>query len=158
MTDSEQHSRQSCLDAAYRYLAYRPRSRLELERYLAKKGCADAGSIMDELAQKGLLDDAAFARFWRSNRDSFHPRSRSILRSELRAKGVSADIIDEVLIDVDDMATAYEAAARKARRYRSEEYEVFRRRIGMFLRRRGFSHEVAQAAMQRLWEEGGESA
>jgi len=151
-------SRQRCLDAAYRYLAYRHRSKFEVKTYLKRKGFSDIEDVMLELGNKGLLDDLAFAQFWTANRESFHPRSRNMLRSELKGKGVAVDIINEVVAEVDDGASAYDAAKKKANRFADEDYDGFRRRLGVFLKQRGFGHEVVQNTVDRLWQERGQDA
>jgi regulatory protein len=146
---------QPCLDAAYRYLSLRPRSELEVRTRLKHKGyrapCID--QVLAELRRQGFLDDSSFARFWTENRESFSPRSRSLLRMELRRKGVPSQTISEVIQDLDDDDNAYRAARKKVRRPLTTDYQVFRRSMGGFLRRRGFSYEVCQRVLNRVWHE-----
>ncbi|NQT47880.1 MAG: regulatory protein RecX [Chloroflexi bacterium] len=158
MNDQPSHSHQRCLDTAYRYLAYRPRSEFELKTYLKRKGFTDIEAVMLELGKKGLLDDLAFAQFWTANRESFRPRSRVALRSELRAKGIAADIIDKVLMDTDEGTSAYNAAKSRAKRFAGEDYDSFRRRLGVFLKQRGFDYEVTRITIDHLWDERGKDA
>jgi len=46
------------------------------------------GQVLLEL---GLIDDMAFARFWRESRDMHRPQGRWALRQELRRKGIEAE-------------------------------------------------------------------
>ena len=101
----------------------------------------------------GLLDDASFARFWINNRDEFKPRSARAISYELRQKGVTDNIINEALADLDEDDAAYRAALSKLRRYRNSDEATFRKKIGDFLARRGFSYAVARDALDRLWIE-----
>jgi len=149
-----------CLNAAYRYLGYRPRSEAEVRGRLQRRGF-DAGSIeavIVRLKEQGLLDDAAFAQFWKENRESFSPRSRRLTKLELRRMGVVADIIEQVVGDVDDGENAYRAALRKTHHWPLSDYQSFRRRLGEYLRRRGFDYEVINQTVGRVWQERGNSS
>ncbi|MES0278914.1 MAG: RecX family transcriptional regulator [Dehalococcoidales bacterium] len=148
---------QRCYNAASRYLAYRPRSASELRQRLLKRGFGTEtiGAVVAELAEKGLLDDAAFARFWKENRDTFSPRSRWLVRAELRQKGIAAAVIEQVTGQADDSQSAYRAAQKKAGRLPLGDYPVFRRRLGDFLKRRGYGYGVVQETVARLWRELG---
>jgi regulatory protein len=148
-------SDQSCLDTALRYLSYRPRSEWEIRKYLEKRGVSPSsvGAVLLSLREQGLLNDVAFAEFWKTNRESFSPRSQAMLRSELRRKGIAQDIIAEVIQEVDEEASAYEAAQKRARRFATSDYDSFRRGVAAFLRQRGFNHEVAQQTINHLWKE-----
>ena len=146
---------QRCFDAALRYLDYRPRSQAELEERLRRRGFDKAAieTTLAHLEEQGLVDDLAFARFWQENRQAFSQRSQWLTRRELRQKGVAEDIIDRVLADVDDEASAYQAAIAKARRLSVADYEDFRRRLGDYLRRRGFGYGAIKSALQKVWAE-----
>ena len=146
---------QSPLDAAYRYLGYRPRSEFEIRVWLERKGFARRAieSTVSTLKAKGLLDDLAFARFWRESRESSSPRSRAALKRELRQKGIDPEVVAEALNGVDEEAAAYRAAQRKAARLRALDYNDFCTRLGAVLRRRGFSYEVTERIVNRLWQE-----
>jgi regulatory protein len=149
--------RQRCHNTASRYLAYRPRSESELRQRLLKRGfnAEVIGTVVAELAEKGLVNDAAFARFWKENRDTFSPRSRWLVSAELRQKGVATDVIEQVTGQADDGQSAYRAARRKAGRLPLGDYQVFRRRLGDFLRRRGYDYGVVQETVAGLWRELG---
>lgn len=144
-----------CLNAATRYLSYRPRSEAELREKLSRRGFTDDGiaAVLTRLKERGLVDDMAFARFWRDNRDSFSPRSQWLTKLELQRKGVDADIIDQVASAIDDNDSAYRTAQNKASRLSRADYPNFHRRLGAYLRRRGFDYEVINSTVKRLWPE-----
>jgi len=146
---------QRCLDAAARYLSYRPRSEAELRQRLYQRGFDDSSveAVLGRLKEQELVDDVSFARFWKDNRESFSPRSRALTRLELKQKGVAPDIIDQVLDAADDDDSAYRAAAGKLRSLPPTDYPSFRRRLGQYLRRRGFSYGVINNTVRRLWHE-----
>jgi len=144
-----------CLNIAYRFLSYRPRSEAEMKERLHSRGIEDSKIeiIINKLKEQHLLDDTAFAQFWKENRDTFRPRSQRLTRLELKKKGVADEIIKEVTADSDDIQTAYAAALSKAQRLPRQDYEVFCRRLGDYLKRRGFGYIVANQTVKRLWDE-----
>lgn len=156
LTRSDQFHR--CLNAAARYLSYRPRSEFELRDRLHRRGFDDSSleAVIAKLKDQGLVDDAAFAQFWKDNRESFSPRSQWLTRLELRRKGVAEDTIDQVTDQVDDEESAYRAGLSKARRLPSSDYQRFCRRLGDYLKRRGFGYRVANHTVKRVWHELGE--
>jgi regulatory protein len=143
------------LNLAYRFLSYRPRSEAEMKDRLHRRGFEDSKIeiIINKLKEQNLLDDTAFAQFWKENRDTFRPRSQRLTRLELKKKGVADEIIKEVTDDSDDMQSAYQAALHKAQHLPNQDYEVFRRRLGDYLKRRGFGYTVISQTVKRLWQE-----
>ena len=146
---------QRAFDRAARFLGYRPRSIDEVRRNLLKNNVAEdvAEAAIERLTRLGYLDDHAFARFWLENRDTFKPRGVRALRYELRQKGISDSVIDEVLDTFDATDAAYRAAQSRIRRMKgSTEYD-FRNKVGSFLQRRGFAYPVYRDVLERLSEE-----
>jgi regulatory protein len=148
---------QRCLNAAFHFLSYRPRSEAELRQRLGKRGFDgdNVAAVLARLKEQGLVDDLAFAQFWKDNRESFRPRSQWLTRLELRQKGVSEDIINRVAAEVDDEDSAYRAALSKARRLPTADYDGFRRRLGQYLKRRGFGYGLIKPTVERVWQECG---
>ncbi len=144
-----------CLNTAAHYLSYRPRSEFELRERLHQRGFDDDSveAVLAKLKEQGLVDDMAFAQFWKDNRESFSPRSQWLTKLELRQKGVASDIIDQIADTIDDEDSAYRAALSKARSLPLADYQSFRRRLGDYLKRRGFSYEVINHTIERLWPE-----
>jgi regulatory protein len=143
----------SCLNAATHFLGYRPRSEFEVRERLQRRGFDDntVEGVIAKLKEQGLVDDVAFAQFWKENRDSFSPRSQWLTKLELRQKGVTDDIIDQVIETIDDDDNAYRAALSKARSLPRSDYQGFRRRLGEYLKRRGFGYGVINHTIERLW-------
>ena len=153
----EADARHSAYEAALRLLSYRPRSEKEMRRRLGRRGIGLR--LIDEtvrqLRERGYLDDKAFARFWTETREATSPRSRRLIAQELRAQGVDAEMAAAATVSVADEEAAYRAASRRLHAFRGLDYETFRRRLGGFLVRRGFSYEVARRTMDRCWQEAG---
>ncbi len=146
---------QRCLNAAIRYLGYRPRSEVEIKQRLQRHGYDSACTekALSQLKAQGLVDDTAFARFWKDNRESFSPRSRRLTGLELRHKGLNSDVIESVTGEIDDGESAYRAALSKARRLSPADYADFRRRLAEHLGRRGFGYDVINETTERVWKE-----
>ena len=152
---SQHETYQRCLNAAVRFLRYRPRSEFEVRERLRHHGYDSQiiEATIASLKEKGLVDDQAFARFWADNRDAFSPRSQRLIKMELRRKGIDGDIIDQIVAPSDDIEGVYRAAWQKARSLPRTDYQSFRRRLGDYLRRRGFGYGVIEKAVQQAWQE-----
>ena len=143
-----------CLNAALRFLSYRPRSEAEMRMRLRRKFEQQTiDRVILHLKAGHMVDDVAFAQFWMENRESFSPRSKRMLKLELRRKGIEPEVIADVVDGIDEEEAAYRAAERRARPWAKEERNDFRKKLGAFLGRRGFSYEVANRVIERLWQE-----
>ena len=153
MTDS--NSLQDCLNAAYRYLSYRPRSEGEIRQGLHRRGFADevAEKTIAKLREQNLSDDFAFAQFWTGNRLSFRPKSKRLIQKELRDKKVAAEIIEQVTKDIDDEEIAYKLGCSRMHNLAHLDYPDFYRRLSSYLAYRGFSYEVIKRTVALLWQE-----
>jgi regulatory protein len=146
---------QDCLDAAYRYLSYRPRSEGEIRQWLRGRRFPKEviQAAIARLKEQNLADDLAFAQFWTDNRLSFRPKSRRLIKKELRDKNVSAEIIEQVTGDIDDEDTAYRLGSRRLPGLSRLDYPDFYRRLSSYLAYRGFNYEVIRETVARLWRE-----
>lgn len=145
---------------ALRLLSYRPRSRREVLERLKTKGVAEEvlALVLDRLSQAGLLDDLAFALWWIENREGFRPRSRSLLRYELRRKGVEEETIVQALEGIDETESARRAAQARLSRYAHLDEDTFRKKLSQFLMRRGFSYSVIREVVGNLVRDRQESS
>jgi regulatory protein len=84
-------------------LAPRAKSRDELLKHLIKRGCEidTANAALDSLELQGLLNDLEFAKLWSESRQRAKKLSKRVIATELRSKGVSQDIITEVIDEID---------------------------------------------------------
>jgi regulatory protein len=146
---------QRCLTAAFQFLSYRARSVSEIKERLLKRGfeTQDIERVILQLRHLGMLDDTAFARSWQEDRNTFRPRSQRVLKMELKLKGVEAEVIKAVVAETDEKANARRVAMSKARTIPVSDYQVFRRRLGAYLQRRGFEFSVINGAVKDAWQE-----
>jgi regulatory protein len=152
---ADSNSLPDCLDAAYYYLSYRPRSEGEIRQWLHRRGFAPEviEKTIARLSEQNLSDDFTFAQFWTENRLSFKPKSKRLLKKELRDKKVAAEIIEQVTKDIDDEKIAYELGSSRMPALAHLDYPDFYRRLASYLRYRGFSYQVIRDTAIRLWQE-----
>jgi regulatory protein len=153
------NSLQDSLNAAYNYLSYRPRSEGEIRQCLHKRGFANevAEKTIIKLRQQNLSDDFAFAQFWKDNRLSFKPKSKRLIKKELRDKKVAAEVIEQVTADIDDEEIAYKLGSSRMSTLDHLNYPDFYRRLSSYLAYRGFSYEVIKHTAALIWQEGEQS-
>ncbi len=142
-------------ERALKFLGPRPRSESEVRRRLKEHDIAPAAAdeVVARLKQAGLVDDQAFASYWVENRVTFRPRSKRVLRAELKQKGVSDEVLRAALDNTNDADAAYVLAQARARRLRGLEYPEFRRKLGEYLARRGFDFDLIPPLVERVWTE-----
>lgn len=137
------------------FLSYRVRSEKEIRQNLRKHDIPDEviEHTLVRLREGGLANDNQFARAWVENRNIFRPRSRRVLASELRQKGLDDEAVQSAVAGVDEDALAYESAVKRARRFKDLEWTEFRRKLSEYLARRGFSYSVIAPIVTRIWNE-----
>lgn len=141
---------------AIKLITYRDRSIAEIRQSLHQKQIPEEiiENVINRLGENGLLDDKRFANLWIENRNEFRPRSHRMLTLELQKKGISEDIISQVLENTTaDEELAHKAAQNQIRRYMTLEWQDFRRKLGSFLARRGFSYETVDLTVHQIWAE-----
>ena len=110
----------------------------------------DVDRALERLLELGYLDDRAWSERYVAGQRA-QTRGRSLLRSELRARGVTDEDAAEALDARDEVAAATEAALRHVRSLRLIEDEARRkRRLYDFLRRRGFADDICRQAMESV--------
>jgi SOS response regulatory protein OraA/RecX len=72
--------------------------------------------------------------------------------------GVLNDAIEQAVAGMDDDENAYRAALQKTHRGAPADYQSFRRRLGNYLRRRGFNYGIIVHTVDRIWQERGNSS
>ena len=137
------------------FLSYRARSESEIRRNLRKHEIPEevVEQTLERLRQDGLANDDQFAQAWVENRATFRPRSRRMMAMELKQKGLADEAIQSAIQNVDDEASALEAAQKRAARFKGLEWNDFRKKLSEFLARRGYSYSVIAPVVTRIWNE-----
>jgi regulatory protein len=137
-------------------LARRNRSTKEIVDRLTKAGFAEAviEETIDTLLDRKYLNDRQFTTEWIQNRIVFRPRSRRALSYELKIKGISSEIIENSLAQIQsDDNLAYLEASRYKKRLDKADWQEFRKRMTSHLLRYGFSYGDASSALSKVWSE-----
>ena len=150
-----EEARERAFQQAMLFLSYRARSESEIRQNLRKHEIPDEviEQTLERLRQDGFANDGQFARAWVENRSVFRPRSRRMLAMELKQKGLNEEAVTSALEDVNDEALAYEAAQKRAPRFKDLEWIEFRKKLSEFLARRGFPYSVIAPVVTRIWNE-----
>lgn len=138
-----------------RLISRRQRSEWELRRYFDRREISESAQdgAMERLKDRGLVDDRAFAQAWIENRNTFRPRGALALRAELKRKGVANAVIREALRDFDEGAAARSAAQMRIERWKDLSEQDYRRRMGGYLKRRGFPYTIVFEVVDETWGE-----
>lgn len=142
--------------AAIRLISWRYRSKKELVQRLIRKGyeLQNIEMVVERLSVAGLLDDEKFAKDWVTDRSEFHPRSQRMLAMEMQQKGITPDIISDVMKDVNsDESLALVAGQKAIRRWQGLSLQEFTKKSSDYLARRGFNYETVRAVVPILWRE-----
>jgi regulatory protein len=150
-----QEEEEQAYQRALRLISRRQRSEWELRRYFNRREVSDLAqdAVIERLKQRKLVDDYAFAEAWIENRNAFRPRGAFALRMELKKKGVPDAIIREALQGFDDQEAARSAARKGARKWKQSSEREFKRRLGGYLRRRGFQYAIISDVVAEAWQE-----
>ena len=104
------------LNAAFRFVSFRMRSKKEITDFLYKKiklwnltVDGEVERVMDRLHEYGHVDDKKFAAWWVEQRNNFRPKGRRAIVAELRNKGVTEEI------EFDELASARASVLKKIR-------------------------------------------
>ena len=129
---------------ALRFLVRREHSRAELVRKLAPHAESEQAlnAVVDLLLSKKQLSDERFAE--ERARSLSRKYGTAKIRQDLKAKGVSEDVVDRVSSE-GDLERARSILQRKYREPASTREEHAKR--ARFLQGRGFSYEAIRAAL-----------
>ena len=139
--------RTAAYESAIMSLSRREHSRAELVGKLKQKQFDGEIiiSVLEELEERGYLDDRRFAQMWIERRTANHPRGRRMLARELEQKGVSAEVARETLAEhfpeTDERGVLIGLIEKRRRISSVSDPQVFKRRLLGFLARRGFSYD-----------------
>lgn len=137
----------------------RPRSEREFNLWFRRKKVEESlqGETLQKLTNLGLVNDLAFAKWWVEQRSFFRPKSRRVLKLELAQKGISREIIDEVLQDKElpsEDEQILKIAQKRWERLKNLEPRTRKQKLSEFLARRGFSWDNIKEAIRKIDSKG----
>ena len=140
-----------------RFLSFRPRSEKELRDHLKLKSKRSKitpdedliNSVIVKLKTQRFLNDEEFAKFWIRQRTEIKPKSFRIIKAELRQKGISDEIMEE--IDAENVQTDLESALKildkKKHSYKNLSKEEAYTKMSRYLSSKGFGWETIKEAI-----------
>lgn len=144
-------------NSSLRFLSFRPRSEKEVrENLLKNKASTDViNQVIAKLIEQKFLNDFDFAAWWIESRLRFRPRSVRFITMELKQKGISSDIIEEVLekqenLQVNDKESAKKLLARKIERFKDLPPRELYQKVAGLLSRKGFDYDVIKESIDEI--------
>ncbi len=151
---------QAARNDTIRYLGYSERTEYQLREYLAGRDydLKIIESISLWAVENGLVDDLRFALiFIRSHTGKGKsPFGSARIRQELKAKGVSHEIIDRALNGRNDEDMFNDLVKIVVTKYGKSSRERAYRRASAYLNRRGFSSEMSFRILETAIDASGE--
>lgn len=132
------------LNSALRFLSRRARSEKEVQNNLSIKGFQSSTIeyVIERLNKLRFLDNKDFAHSWTRNRQEYNKKGKSVIKQELRAKGVDETLIEEALDNAqDDFQTALQLRGKLENKYNLKEPKEAQK-AAAYLARRGFSWDI----------------
>jgi regulatory protein len=140
-----------------RFLSYRQRSIKEVRESLEKKKASPevVEKIIALLMEQKFLNDTEFARSWIESRLRSRPKALSILKQELHQKGISREIIEEIIPErkVTDSESIKPLIEKAQRKYAKLDPKERKQKIAAYLGRRGYSWDTIAPAIDDYGEE-----
>ncbi|MBU5257031.1 regulatory protein RecX [Tissierella praeacuta] len=150
----EAEERNKVLNHALNLLSYRQRSENEIYTALKRKGFEDSHIeyAMNYCRENRYLDDKDFAQSFIKDKTNLNKLGPKRIRYELILKGISKDIIDELLIvDYEEQyEIAMEIALKKLKSYKNDDYNSIYRKLSGFLQRKGYSYDIISKVVKDI--------
>ena len=136
---------------AQQLLSYRPRTSVEVRTKLLEHFSSPiTDKVLASLGEQSLINDEEFADLWVESRQSTNPRSTTLLKHELLSKGISKNIAEQILKELNDDDNAYRAALRHSKKLHHLDCRTFSRKMWGFLIRRGFTDCTIRKTVRQL--------
>ena len=146
--------RSKAINYALNFLNFKWRTEKEIRNKMLLKGYDE--EIIQEtisyLKEQKLIDDRRFAEGFVKDKINFNKLGKYRLKNELYNKGISGDIIDEVLSENcdDELERAMELGRKKLPSYKNDDKNAIYRKLGGFLQRKGYSYDCISKVMKEL--------
>lgn len=147
------------LNHAFNILSYSQNSKKGLYTKLMRKGYEEEFVLkaIEYCEERNYINDKLYAENFIKDKTNINKYGPNKVRYDLISKGVSKDIIDEVLvIDSDDeYERAIELANKRIKSYKNDDKAAIYRKLGGFLQRRGYTYDVVSKVLREVLKELG---
>ncbi len=139
---------------ALKLLSYRQRSEKEIYDALKRKGFEDSyiENVINYCKEYNYLDDRAFAESFIKDKINLNKYGPERIKYELILKGISKDIINELLvIDYDEQyEIAMKIAEKKLKSYEKDDRNSIYRKLSGFLQRKGYPYDIISKVIKEI--------
>lgn len=157
------------IEKVYGLLNIRYRSEKEIRDYLKqlsfKRKLKDKDQIsevvtealIEKLKRRDLINDSRFAREWAEARRKSKKKGINAIKAELFQKGISREIMDEVLSEESaesEESLAKQALEKKLKIWKNLPEMEFKQKSLRFLMSRGFNYDLAKQVVENSLKEG----
>ena len=154
-TLKEEDTQKYAKELAMAYIAHMPRTRLQVEQHLAKKGIdtQSIGVAVEALLRYEYIDDEAYVlEFVRSYGARL---GRRMMEQKLRQRGVAQSVIDQHLFVEEESQIAVAKVLVEKTLAKNTQLPLFKQKRKVYdtLYRKGFDQDVIHAAMSGMGEE-----
>ena len=139
------------MNAALRFVSFRPRSEKELTDFLSKNltkwkvsGSGLLKNVIERMRELGYVDDRKFADWWITQRNSFRPKGKRAIQFELKRRGVEQDV------QFDETESAQKAISKKLVLWSRLPIIEQKKKTYTFLAQRGFSFQTINRIIDGL--------
>ena len=148
-------------DTALHYIGYKMRTVKEIRMKLEEKEFSEEviEKVITFLQKYGYADDREYCRKYIKEKLRMKPKSGYALKIELKQRGISSRVIDEVMAEteVDEEGDAFRWLERKSRGIWPPQDDKQKKKLYDFLLRKGYSYDIIGEAFRQMDEAyGGE--
>lgn len=135
---------------AYRFLNYKPRTEKEIKKKLKENKISEKNieKIIAILKDLKYLDDNQFAKLYLEEKLSNNPKGKRLIATKLAEKGISKEIIDNVIdsqySEVQEIKKAKELLKKYLNKVRAKSDFDKKQKCFRYLLSRGFDYEIVK--------------
>ncbi len=144
-------------NAAVKYLSLKLRTSFEVEEKLRELGYEETiiNRVINDLTEIDYINDYKYATKYIAEKTKLKPKSTKLLAMELDYKGISGDIINSAIeeLNPNDDKVALELLQKRYSKY-NEFDEILIKKMKTYLAGRGFSYTQISKAISKYIPEG----
>ncbi len=146
-----------------RYLTLRPRTRFELNRYLKNKGFDQTliNKTLKTVDDMGLINDDDYAQRYaleliKKGKDGYGSILNKLFKRGIKAEKAKT-ILNDLIKEDEEFQTAIKLANKKLKSIKHKEKSVKIRSINSYLIRKGFSFDIVNKVIRKLFKDNYDS-
>ncbi len=139
---------------AERYLSFSERTMLQLRSYLIGRKYLErvADDMLGWACASGLVDDRRYASIYTRSHSGNSPMGNFRIRMELKKRGISESITDDVLAERDEHDLYRDLVKMVKNKYGYLERQTGLRRAKGYLQRRGFQYDLISRVLNEVFQ------